>query len=367
MAAYRTLPFRPSGTGGGTSNVSALLRLIRGEEEGNPLAPGDTSNATLFGVRLGGDGRKLRRPSLQEPPETAATLLEQLFGMVGGGSSRSAVRAATAPYRAGIQEVMRQIGQSQAQTAQNQADITSWFGQAGDMYRSNARVAKRSTKKAAKGAKRLSRGLLEGMADPNVARALASQGTRDIRHIAATGANEANFQRAQAADTSRQASYERMVQARLGAQQTADLQAQIPLLRAQKMQAREQARSENDPLENLLNVLQVLPEDLRIQVLTGQAPAAEGGFGLQEGSALQSALGNVQAFRSEDQGGAPTDTFNGLLRRMYAAAEARGLNVNDPEVRNAIQQYIQANIVPGYNQMMGTSYALRGGQFGGGR
>jgi hypothetical protein len=342
----------------------------RGGAGGTILTPGDTSGASLEGVRIGGDGPKIGPDgNVQAPqgPQMPPTLFEQLMGMASGANSRSALRAATAPQRAAIHALQENLGMIGAQTEQSQADINSWFGQLGGMYSGNARAAGKAGRKAARGDARTGRGLMKGIADPNVAGTVGRTAARQAGYARIAGNEEAAFARNQAADASRQGSYQQLVQARLGAQAEADVRSQIAQAQAAKVAARSEAKSGN--MDNMLQLLGLVGDNPTVDSILGVPHQGdEGPTAMEKGSAIQSALGNVDFFKSGDDGGAPTGDFNTLLTKAYAAARARGLNLNDPTVREGIRSYIQANVVGDYNAFAGTHYGLTPqGSFGGGQ
>jgi len=305
----------------------------------------------------------------QEAPQTPPTLFEQLMGMASGANSKSQLRAATAPQRAAIHALQQNLGMIGAQTAQSQADIGSWFGQLGDMYQGNAKAASKSGRRAARGDTRTGRGLMRGIADANVAGTVGRTAARQAGYVRSQAENEANFSRNQAADAARQGSYQQLVQARLGAQAEADVRSQIAQAQAAKVAARSSAKSAN--MDNIMQLLGLVGDNPTVDNILGVphlADSTDGPSALEKGSALQSALGNVNFFADKDQGGAPQGDFNQLLQKAYAAARARGLNLSDPAVRDGIRNYIQANVAGDYNAFAGTHYGLQpNGSFGGGQ
>jgi hypothetical protein len=306
-----------------------------------------------------------KNPELHPPkaPETPPTLFEQLMGMASGANSKSQLRAATAPQRAAIRALQENLGMIGAQTAQSQADIGSWFGQLGDMYQGNAKAASKSGRRAARGDTRTGRGLMRGIADANVAGTVGRTAARQAGYVRAQAENEANFSRNQAADAARQGSYQQLVQARLGAQAEADVRSQIAQAQAARVAARSSAKSAN--MDNMLQLLGIVGDNATVDNILGVPHMAdgEGPSALEKGSALQSALGNVDFFKAADDGGGPTGDFNALLTRAYAAAKARGLDINDPQVIDGIRNYIQANVAGQYNTQTNSNYHLLNGGF----
>ena len=299
--------------------------------------------------------------------ESDPTLFQMLMGMAQGANSKSQLRAATAPQRAAIAALQQNLGMIGAQTEQSQADIASWFGQLGDMYQGNARKASKSGRRAARGDTRTGRGLMRGIADPNVAGTVGRTAARQAGYVRAQAENEANFSRNQAADAARQGSYQQLVQARLGAQAEADVRSQIAQAQAARVAARSEAKSGN--MDNIMQLLGIVGDNPTVDAVLGvpHLETADSGDALAQGSAIQSALGNVDFFKSADDGGAPKGSFNDLLTKAYAAARARKLDLSDPTIREAIRSYIQANVVGDYNTQMGTHYGLQpNGSFGGG-
>lgn len=325
------------------------------------LTPGDTSGASLEGMRIGGDGPRIGSDGNVQAPVSPPTLFEQLMGMASGGTSRSQLRAATAPQRAAIAALQDNLAQIGAQTGQNQADISSWYGQAADMSSHAARAAGKAGRKAARGDTRTGKGLMKGIADPNVARGVGTAAARQAGYARIAGNENAAYARNRAASIGEQGAYQQMVQARLGAQAEADVRSQIAQAQAAKVAAKSSAKSGN--MDNIMQLLGLVGDNPTVDAILGVPHQGDGVDSLAQGSALQSALGNVDFFQGADQGGGPTGDFNSLLTRAYAAAKARGLDINDPQVIDGIRNYIQANVAGQYNTQTGSNYHLLNGGF----
>lgn len=365
------LPGRPTSKMGGTS-IADLLRAISaggsglslfadalgGGDQAPAYAPpaGDHSMDAIESARAG--TTQDASGATQLPP----TLLQMLMAQAMGSGSRSSVRAATAPQRALINALQGQLGQSAAQTKQNQADIGSWYGQLGGMYAGNARAAARGGKKASKQTARLGKGLLAGVADPNVARSVGNTAARQAGYLRVAGNEAANFARNQSADAGREAAYQQLVQQRLGMQQQADIRTQLAQAQAAKVAAKSSANSGD--MSQLLQVLGLVGKNPQLDAMLG-VPSEDGGFSLDQGSALQSALGSVDVFKDADKGGGTVGgvDLEGIIKKMYGAANARGLDINSPEVKNAIRSYIASHIMDQYNELPGPDYTLNNGSF----
>lgn len=359
-------------TSGGVADV---LRKISGSDSGltmlaNALDPQSQSGSGLgaaagtgqSGMPSATRGAPVPYGAVQEAQAAPPTLFEQLMAAATGSQSKASLRAATAPQRAVIQALQQAAGQAGAQTAQNQADIDSWYGQLSGMYGHNARVDRRASKKAAKGAKRLGAGLLQGIADPNVARGVAAHGLRDINYIQGTGAENSAFQRHQAADAVREGDYYKMVQARLGAQQQADIQTQIAAAKAAKVAARQEAKGGG--IDQILSVLSQVGVNPTRDAILG-IPSMEGGFDPSQGTTLRTALSQVPIFKDQDQGGGTVNNMNlqGIIGALHAQARANGMNPDDPAVKEAIQNWINANVLNQYNELPAKDYAFINGGY----
>jgi hypothetical protein len=357
-------------------SIQDVLNIIRGGD-GPPSginfgmdSPTSGNPAGMYLGENGVGGSPLADRSINElgrasgGADSPQTLFEMLMQAASPGGSRASIRAATAPQRAAIQALQDNLGMIGAQTGQNQADIASWFGQAAGMSRHAARADVKAGRKAARGATRTARGLMGSVADKNVARGIGTAGVRQAGYARVAGNENAAYARNRAASIGEQGAYQQMVQARLGAQAEMDVRSQIAQAQAAKMQAKMSAKSGG--IEQMLAILGLAGDNATVDNLLGIPHISEGDEGpsaLEKGSALQSALGNVDFFQGDDMGGAPTGDFNALLTKAYAAAKARGLNLNDPQVIDGIRNYIQANVASQYNTQAGTNYHLLNGGF----
>jgi len=297
-------------------------------------------------------------------PDSPQTLFAALMQAASPSNSRASLRASTAPQRAAIAALQQNLAQIGAQTEQNQADISSWFGQAAGMSRGAARAAGRAGRKAARGDTRTARGLMGSVADKNVARGIGTAGTRAAAYARLQGNENAAYARNRAASIGEQGAYQQMVQARLGAQAEADIRSQLAQAQAARVAARQSAKSGD--IGQMLQLLGLVGDNPTVDAILGVPHLADGTDGpsaLEKGSALQSALGNVDFFKAADDGGGPTGDFNALLTRAYAAAKARGLDINDPQVIDGIRNYIQANVAGQYNTQTNSNYHLLNGGF----
>lgn len=300
-------------------------------------------------------------------PSTASAGMspfEALMAQAMAGMSKKAQRSAVAPQRAAIKALQQAYAQAGAQTDQEVADIGSWFGQTAAMAQHNAKSDTRASKKAGKRTQRLGTGLLKGIADPNVARAVAARAQREGSSIARAGNEQAHFDRVHAADIAEQGDYQALVRQRLGMQAQSDIMSQIAQAKAAKSAAKAEVSS--GAQSAMMDVIQMLPEDARLEYLrTGQLPAGMGDAPSRsdvraDASALTGALGRVPVFESDAQGGMPISDFQGILKQMYGAAQAQHIDINDPQIREQIRAWVMSNIAPTYNQKAGTNYHLTG-------
>lgn len=248
------------------------------------LTPGDTSNASLQGVRIGGDGPRIGSSSTPQAPDNPETLLQMLMQQAMGGTSRSAVRAATAPQAALVDALQGQLAQTGAQTDQNMADIDSWMGQLGGIYNKGAKQAARGGKRAAKSTAKLGRGLMAGIADKNVAQSVGNTSARQAGYLRVQGNEAANFARAQGRDAGREAEYLKLVQQRLGMQQEADIRTQLAQAQAAKVSARSSAKSSD--MGQLLQVLGLVGDNPALDKMLGVPGGGESSYGTTEGLSL---------------------------------------------------------------------------------
>src|SRR5678815_3590994 len=199
--------------------------------------------------------------------DSPETLFAMLMQQMGGATSKSALRASTAPQRAAIAALQQNLGMIGAQTEQNQADIASWFGQASGMSRHAARADAKAGRKAAKGDMRTARGLMGSVADPNVARGIGTAGVRQAGLARIQGNENAAYARNRAASIGEQGAYQQMVQARLGAQAEADVRSQIAQAQAAKVAARQSAKSGN--MDNMLQLLGMVGDNPTVDNILG--------------------------------------------------------------------------------------------------
>lgn len=348
---------------GGGSGLEMLANLLSGQSQTGAglgavaAAPPMAGDSAVRGIPTPyGAMQDSRSPS--GGPDSPQTLFAALMQAASPSSSRASLRASTAPQRAAIAALQQNLAQIGAQTEQNQADISSWFGQAAGMSRGAARAAGRAGRKAARGDTRTARGLMGSVADKNVARGIGTAGTRAAAYARLQGNENAAYARNRAASIGEQGAYQQMVQARLGAQAEADIRSQLAQAQAAKVAARQSAKSGD--IGQVLQLLGMVGDNPTVDRILGvpHLTEADSGDALAQGSALQSALGNVDFFDPTTH--EATGDFNSLLKKAYAAAKARRLNIDDPNIKEAIRSYIQANVAGQYNQQNDTNYHLTG-------
>lgn len=296
---------------------------------------------------------------------------EILAQIMGGGQSgmssqslMQSVQSMPTPYGPILRDLRRQMGDVRAQESQNIADINSWFGQLGGMYRGAAKTARRSSKKAGKENAAFNAGLVAGLADPGVASRIASGAQSDARAISESGLAEANFNRRQAAGTQEQANYQRLIQQRLGMQEREDIRSQMAQVRGQAAGyradlAKQLMEEQGDPTERLFDFIQLLPEDARLSFLTQgtiPGPEQEGGFDTDARSGLAAALGAVREnlFTENPEDERPdiaVRDFNAMLDAMKASALSGGFDLSDPQQLQAFRAWIAAHVLPQWNSI----------------
>jgi len=302
-------------------------------------------------------------PDSAQAPEGAVPMWSQILEMVGGGGASGSKTSASSrsinPYAAVLKELRRQYGQQGAQADQNIADIQSWFGQLGGMWRKAGKQTARSNRRAARDNTRMNRNMLEGVADPNVARSLGAYALNDSAYLAGSGANERAFDRRMAVDADRQSAYQALVQQRLGAQAQSDIRAQMAQARAQRSQYQLESQSaaanaSGERVQTLLSMLGLLPEQERLAMLgIPDIPeaGAEGAFDTDAREGLYSALSDVPAFGVDEDKMPQTNfpDFNSMLNAYRAAAIGQGLDFSDPAQLQAFRAMLAGYALPQWN------------------
>lgn len=247
------------------------------------------------------------------------------------------------------------LQQSRAQEGQNKADIGSWYGQLSGMYGKAGKADKRASRKGVKQAKNFNASLSGAQADKGVAYALGLGGQAEGNYLMEQGQNQAAFDRRMGADAVAQGNYQKMVQARLGAQERSGIRSDM----AQAAQAQQ-----GDSFSRMLQVLQLLPEDARQAYLTGQPQGATGPAGADFNN-MRDALGESadSMFRdikdpttgdTVEQYTGPASTpgsggFPLVLSQLRDAAASSGMDLNDPRVREAFRAWVAGNFTNRYN------------------
>jgi hypothetical protein len=349
------------------SNNNKIREILAGlsTSTGMPSSEISLEGGSSHGAAYGQEDVPAAVPPWQE-------LLSQIMGGGGqqdmSGAYGLAMQTAGSPYAPILRDLRRQMRDSRSQTAQNQADINSWFGQLGSMYTGGAKGARRSTRRAGRENASFNKNILSGVADPGVARSLAAGGQSDARHISESGVAEANFLNRQASDAQRQAAYQNLVQTRLGMAERQDIRAEMAKVKSAKASAigeamQEIAGSQGDPMENLFKFLTMLPEDARMQFLTqGTLSGGEGGgFDVDAATNLAAALGGVKESvlqqvpdERDPKKKNPTfitKDFDDLLGAMRSAATSAQIDLNDPASLQAFRSWIAAHILPQWNNI----------------
>jgi len=270
------------------------------------------------------------------------------------------------PYNVAVRVLQHQYDQAGAQTEQNIADVGSWFGQYGNMAQHAAKSNRKAGRSAAKDAGKFSKGIIEGIADPNVARAIGKDAMSTQRYIGKSNASENRFDNRMTADAGRQEAYYKMVQSRLGAQQQSEIRDQIAVAKAERAQALAASGQGDEKFNNILSVLRLLPQDQRAQML-GFPGAADKGFDTDARSGLAAALSGASQLGTDPDTKKPTfayQDFNSLLSGLQSGASAGGFDLNNPQIRDAYRQWIAANLLPLWNNYQGgPDYKLQGKSF----
>jgi hypothetical protein len=258
----------------------------------------------------------------------------------------------------------RELRQSRAQTAENQGDIGSWYGQLSGMYGKAGKADKRASRRGVKDAKNFNRSLIGGQADKGVAYALGLGGQAEGNYLLEQGQNQAAFDRRMGADAVAQGNYQKMVQARLGAQERAGIRSE----RAQAAQS-----SQGEGWDRMMQVLGLMSQEQRDAYLSGQPGAAAGPEGADFnnmrdalGESADSMFGSIKTPEGNtvDQYTGGLGGFPQALAELRSAATSSGLNLADPRIREAFRAWVAGNFQSRYNQATpGPNYFLSGQSF----
>ena len=258
------------------------------------------------------------------------------------------------------------LKQSRAQTSQNQADIGSWYGQLSGMYNKAGKANRKTSKKMRGEAKAFNAGLVAGQADKGVGYGLAQAGQAEGNYLMELGQDQSAFDRRLSADAVAQGNYQKMVQARLGAQERAGIRDDMRSAAA---------ASQGESWDRMMQVLGLMDNpEVAKYMMTGDPNSFMESGDPPDFGALQSALGDSADSMFRDYKDPATgDTvqqytggggFENALQQLRGSVGGAGLDINDPAVREAFRRWVQGNFQSRYNTYApGPDYYLSGQSF----
>ena len=341
------------------SSISELLNSITGRGEAQP-APAPVQSGMAGSTRGApvpyGQGYD-PRAGAGDSPQAQLTPFAALMAMAqgsGGGTDLSAY--------------LQALRQSRAQTAENQNDIGSWYGQVSNMMTKAGKADKHTSKKMRKEAAAQNRGLVKGQADKGVGYGLALGGQGEGQMLRHLGSDQAAFDRRLSADAISQGNYAKMVQARLGAQERAGIRQDM---------AQAQASSQGESWDRMMQLLGLVGDNPAVDQMLGIGNGQESlspSEQLSQMSAMRSALGDSADSMFRDyKDPASGDTlqqytggggFPNALAQLRGAASSTGLDLSDPKIREAFRAWVAGNFQSRYNTYApGPDYHLNGQSF----
>lgn len=354
--------------------VPRLPWFTWGKTDKGSLGPSNPQTGTSISeiLRMIDTALPSRAPRSASPDAEDATR-QRAQTLAGDPSTQKfpGMRAAMAPHRVYIKDIMRQMGQVEAQTEQNIADIGSWFGQYGDLQMQAAGSNRRAGKRAAKQAKSFDKAVMSGLSG-HVRSSYAGGSVRGQKNLLRTSRAASDFAANLAAEGAQMGAYQKLVQQRLGMQAQSDLMSELAKARAAKAGAKYEFKQQaiQGQQEDQLRLIGMLPQEIKgpiIGEMLGIPPEAFQGLGEKTtdptifGGRLRTALGSVDPFESDSAGGKPTMNLEDIIGSLKAAAASGGFDVNDPAVREMIRKYVEGNILGQYNtKTEGAQYGRAG-------
>lgn len=340
------------GTAGGISPADILEHLAMLQQARQATA----ERASLHSMDQVEENRATgRSANPSNSVQAALSPFQSLMAMAQGGGGGADLSA-----------YLDALKQSRAQTKQNQADIGSWYGQLSGMYNKAGKANRKTSKKMRNEAKAFSAGLVAGQADKGVGYGLAQAGQAEGNYLMELGQDQSAFDRRLSADAVAQGNYQKMVQARLGAQERSGIRDDMRSAAA---------ASQGDSWDRMMQVLGLMDNpEVAKYMLTGDPNSfMEAGDPPDFGS-LQSALGDSADSMFRDYKDPATgDTvqqytggggFENALRQLRGAVGGAGLDINDPTIREAFRRWVEGNFQSRYNTYApGPDYYLNGQSF----
>jgi len=277
------------------------------------------------------ESKKQSRATIQLTP------FQQLMAMASGGAGQGPDLSA----------YTQALAQSHAQEAQNQSDIGDWFSALSGNINQARKGDKRTSKKMRQEAKSFNRSLVGAQADKGVGYGLMLGGQSEGSYLRELNANTQSFDRRLANDAIAQGNYQKMVQARLGAQERAGIRDDMRAAAAQ---------SQGDGWDRMMDVLGLMSPEQRDAYLTGGqvATGPEGtDFNNMRDALGESADTMFMDVKNPDTGdsyeAAKSNAFPQLLAQLRGAATSSGMDLNDPRVRAAFRAWVSGNFATRFN------------------
>jgi hypothetical protein len=283
------------------------------------------------------DAKKAAKEQAQAPAQL--TPFQQLMAMAQGGGSADG----------SLDSYLQALRQSRAQTSENQKDIGDWYGQLSQQVSAAGKANAKTSRKMRKEGKTFNRSLMGGQADKGVAYALGLGAVNEGSYLRELATDQRAFDRRLANDAVAQGNYQKMVQARLGAQERAGIRDDMRAAAAQ---------SQGEGWDRMMSVLGLMSQEQRDAFLQGQDPRMAGSEA-PDFNAMRDALAESAdtMFRDikDPATGDPSQVYTGgggfphALEALRGAATSSGIDLSDPRQREAFRAWVAGNFANRYS------------------
>ena len=341
----------------------AYAAYLRNQQEAQPETVGGITPGMILAhiamVRQGlqkeaeaKDAKKAAKEQAQAPAQL--TPFQQLMAMAQGGGSADG----------SLDSYLQALRQSRAQTSENQKDIGDWYGQLSQQVSAAGKANAKTSRKMRKEGKNFNRSLMGGQADKGVAYALGLGAVNEGSYLRELATDQRAFDRRLANDAVAQGNYQKMVQARLGAQERAGIRDDMRAAAAQ---------SQGEGWDRMMSVLGLMSQEQRDAFLQGQDPRMAGSEA-PDFNSMRDALGeSADSMFRDYKDPATGDTlqqyigsggFPTALSQLRGAATSSGIDLNDPQQRAAFRAWVAGNFTNRYNAYApGPNWYQQGNQF----